>query len=79
MNMVTIYDIPGQYIAYSAPIPEVSDVFAEWGSFFVLCKNGKLYKLKDKDIQAKLDVLFRKNLYDVAIGYCMLSSFVVVL
>ncbi len=68
MHMVTVYDIPGQYIAYNSPVPEVLDAFFEWNNLFVVCKNGKLFRLREKDIQTKLDVLFRKNLYDVAIG-----------
>lgn len=42
MNIVTIYDIQNKFIAYSAPFPEVSDVFCEWGSLYILCGDRKV-------------------------------------
>ncbi|KAG1669413.1 Vacuolar protein sorting-associated protein 11 [Nymphon striatum] len=54
--------------AYSAPMPEVADVVSEWGSLYVIGIDRKLYNLQEKDTQSKLDVLFRKNLYTLAIS-----------
>ena len=42
MHTVTVYDIQNKFIAYSAPIPEVSQVMSEWGSLYVLCHDGKV-------------------------------------
>lgn len=42
MNIVTIYDIQNKFIAYSAPFPEVFDVFCEWGSLYILCGDRKV-------------------------------------
>lgn len=39
----------------------------EWGSFFILDHDYKIYHLDEKDLQSKLSLLFKKNLYDVAI------------
>lgn len=78
MNMVTLYDIQEQYIAFSAPMPEVhcllsrprrlesvlsqvSEVFFEWGAFFVLAKNGKLFRLQEKATQDRLHILFKSH------------------
>ena len=41
---------------------------AEWGSLFVLTADGGLLQLEEKDTQTKLDTLFKKNLYSVAIN-----------
>lgn len=41
---------------------------AEWGSLFVLTSDGGLLQLEEKDTQTKLDTLFKKNLYSVAIN-----------
>ncbi|ELT88573.1 hypothetical protein CAPTEDRAFT_218778 [Capitella teleta] len=67
MNMITVYNIQNKFVAYSAPIPEVINVFCEWGSLYVLSADGKLYHLQEKDTQTKLEILFKKNLYDLAI------------
>ncbi|XP_074656340.1 vacuolar protein sorting-associated protein 11 homolog [Tubulanus polymorphus] len=68
LNLVTVYDINNKFIAYSAPIPEVIDVVCEWGSLYVVGGDRKLYHLQEKDTQTKLDMLFRKNLYPLAIN-----------
>ena len=67
MNIVTVYDIQNKFIAYSAPVPDVIDVLCEWGSLYVLGGDRKLYHLQEKDTQTKLEMLFKKNLYVLAI------------
>ncbi|XP_022253825.1 vacuolar protein sorting-associated protein 11 homolog [Limulus polyphemus] len=68
MNIVTVYDIQNKFIAYSAPMPGVVDVFSEWGTLYILAHDGKLYNLQEKDTQSKLDMLFKKNQYVLAIS-----------
>ncbi|XP_071483682.1 vacuolar protein sorting-associated protein 11 homolog [Diadema antillarum] len=68
MDIVTVYDIQNKFIAYSAPVPEVMDVIQEWGSLYVLGGDRKLYQLQEKDTQTKLEMLFKKNLYVMAIN-----------
>ncbi|KAG8192364.1 hypothetical protein JTE90_029095 [Oedothorax gibbosus] len=68
MNIVTVYDIQNKFIAYSSPLPAVVDVISEWGSLYVLSQDGKLYNLQEKDTQSKLDMLFKKNQYGLAIS-----------
>nr|XP_006822187.1 PREDICTED: vacuolar protein sorting-associated protein 11 homolog [Saccoglossus kowalevskii] len=68
MNVVTVYDIQNKFIAYSSPMPEVLDVLCEWGSLYVLAGDHKLYHLQEKDTQTKLEMLFKKNLYVMAIN-----------
>ncbi|GFQ99030.1 vacuolar protein sorting-associated protein 11 homolog [Trichonephila clavata] len=68
MNIVTVYDIQNKFIAYSSPLPAVVDVISEWGSLYVLSQDGKLYNLLEKDTQSKLDMLFKKNQYALAIS-----------
>uniref|UniRef100_L7M659 Vacuolar protein sorting-associated protein 11 homolog n=1 Tax=Rhipicephalus pulchellus TaxID=72859 RepID=L7M659_RHIPC len=67
-TIVTIYDIQNKFVAYSAAIPGVVDVMAEWGSLYVLVQEGKLYCLRERDTQSKLELLFRKNQYSLAIS-----------
>ncbi|KAJ8020828.1 Vacuolar protein sorting-associated protein 11-like [Holothuria leucospilota] len=68
MDMVTVYDITNKFIAYSAPVPEVISVVVEWGSLYILGGDRKLYLLREKDTQTKLETLFKKNLYVMAIN-----------
>ncbi|XP_066993542.2 vacuolar protein sorting-associated protein 11 homolog [Anabrus simplex] len=66
-HMITVLDIQNKFIVFSAPLREVQAVLTEWGSFYVLNGDSKLYHLQEKDLQSKLGLLFKKNLYDVAI------------
>ena len=66
-HMVTVLDIQNKFIVFSAPMREVLAVLTEWGSFYVMGGDKKLYHLQEKDLQSKLALLFKKNLYDVSI------------
>ncbi|XP_065191110.1 vacuolar protein sorting-associated protein 11 homolog [Sycon ciliatum] len=68
MCTLTIYDIQNKFTAYSSPLPEIVDIVAEWGSLFIISTDNKLYRLDEKDTQTKLDMLFKKNLYQMAIN-----------
>jgi len=64
---VTIFDVHNKFIAFTIPIIDACNVISEWGSLFVLTKDKKIHQLVEKDLHSKLDILFKKNLYDVAI------------
>lgn len=66
-HMITVLDIQNKFIVFSAPMLSVQAVVSEWGGFFILSGESKLYHLDEKDLQSKLALLFRKNLYDVYI------------
>ncbi|XP_070533237.1 vacuolar protein sorting-associated protein 11 homolog [Ptychodera flava] len=68
MNVVNVYDIQNKFIAYSSPVADVIDVLCEWGSLYVLTGDHKLFHLQEKDTQTKLEMLFKKNLYVMAIS-----------
>lgn len=55
-QLLTIYDLDNKFIAYSASFDDVIDVVAEWGSFYVLTRDGKIFVLQEKDTQTKLEV-----------------------
>lgn len=64
---VTIFDVNNKFIAFTALIPNAYRVISEWGSLLVLTKDKVVHQLMEKDLHTKLDILFKKNLYDVAI------------
>ena len=65
--LITIYDIPRKFIAYSSSIPSVCEVFGEWGSLYLVTNDGRLIYLKERDTQTKLEMLFKKNQFSLAI------------
>uniref|UniRef100_A0A8D8W8X9 Vacuolar protein sorting-associated protein 11 homolog n=1 Tax=Cacopsylla melanoneura TaxID=428564 RepID=A0A8D8W8X9_9HEMI len=66
-HTVTVLDISNKFIVYSAMQTPVVGAVAEWGSLFLLSKDYNLHQLNEKDLQSKLSLLFKKNLYDIAI------------
>lgn len=58
---LTIYDLGNKFIAYSCVLNDVVDVLAEWGSLYVLTRNGLMHALHEKDTQTKLEVLCALN------------------
>ncbi|XP_054160559.1 vacuolar protein sorting-associated protein 11 homolog [Oppia nitens] len=67
MQIITIYDISHKFIAYSSPIPPVSEVFGEWGSLYCITTDGRVVYLRESDTQTKLEMLFKKNQFSLAI------------
>ncbi|KAL2635425.1 hypothetical protein R1flu_006904 [Riccia fluitans] len=67
-NVFNIYDLKNKLIAYSVPIGDVAHVLCEWGSIIVLTKDQKVLCIVEKDMGSKLAMLFKKNLYTVAIN-----------
>ncbi|XP_068706072.1 vacuolar protein sorting-associated protein 11 homolog isoform X2 [Montipora foliosa] len=68
VNIVTVYDIQNKLIAFTGTFQGVIDVLCEWGSLFVLTAENKIFQLEEKDTQTKLEILFKKNLYAMAIS-----------
>jgi hypothetical protein len=74
INTVTVYDTKNKFIAFAAGFNDVTQVMDEWGALFVLTGDGKMYKLSEKDFQTKLEVLYRKHLYEIAINLAKTQS-----
>ncbi|XP_066597141.1 vacuolar protein sorting-associated protein 11 homolog [Prorops nasuta] len=66
-HVITVLDIQNKFIVFTASMISVQTVLSEWGGFFILSGDGKLYHLDEKDLQSKLALLFKKNFYDVSI------------
>lgn len=64
---LNIYDLKNKFIAHSSTIPEIDGIVAEWGHLFIICSNGKLMVLREKDNQTKLEILFRKDQFSLVI------------
>eukprot|EP01080_Neovahlkampfia_damariscottae_P000627 gene627-8131_t len=76
-QIVTIYDLQNKYIAIKLTLEKsfVSEILQEWGNLFILVNEKafdgqmtqKIIYLEEKDTQSKLELLFQKNLYKIAI------------
>ncbi|MCP9266267.1 hypothetical protein DINM_021786 [Dirofilaria immitis] len=72
--VVSIYDTEGQCVAFSCALPAVSRMFLLDNVLMVLSQDGTLSAVTEKSISSKLDILFKKNLYDLAVGVAKRSS-----
>ncbi|XP_039431655.1 vacuolar protein sorting-associated protein 11 homolog [Culex pipiens pallens] len=65
--VLTVIDIQNKFIVYTCPIDEVAAILTEFGSCYILTENKQIFHLDEKDLQSKLNLLFKKNLYDIAV------------
>jgi len=69
ITKVTVFDLENKLVAYSGAFKQgVRDVVSQWGNIYVLSTDGKLLSLVEKSTAAKLDMLYRKSLYAVALN-----------
>jgi vacuolar protein sorting-associated protein 11 len=67
-NILTVIDIENKFIVFSSPIDNVVAILIEWGTCFIITADKTVYHLDEKDLQSKLNILFKKNLYDIAVS-----------
>ncbi|KAG0332221.1 hypothetical protein BG000_010237 [Podila horticola] len=66
---LTIIDTVNKFTAYSATFAQgIRCVICEWGSIYIVENGGRVYRLDEMDTSTKLDVLFKKNMYLLAIN-----------
>lgn len=63
-----IYDLKNRLIAHSMVVGEVLQMLCEWGNIILITKDRKILCIGEKDMESKLDMLFKKNLYTVAVN-----------
>ncbi|XP_057792942.1 LOW QUALITY PROTEIN: vacuolar protein-sorting-associated protein 11 homolog [Salvia miltiorrhiza] len=63
-----IYDLKNRLIAHSIAVQEVSHMLCEWGNIVLVKADKSALLVVEKDMESKLDMLFKKNLYPVAIN-----------
>lgn len=63
-----IYDLKNRLIAHSVIVKEVSQMLCEWGNIILIMSDKSALCVGEKDMESKLDMLFKKNLYTVAIN-----------
>lgn len=72
---LTVIDVTNRFIVFTAQIDPVHSVFIEFGSCFILTKNKVMYSLDEKDLQSKLNSLYKKNMFDTAVKIAKNSQY----
>ena len=67
-NTFNVYDLKNRLIAHSMVVGEVSHMLCEWGNVILIMNDRKVLCIGEKDMESKLDMLFKKNLYTVAVN-----------
>ncbi|XP_068634099.1 vacuolar protein-sorting-associated protein 11 homolog [Aristolochia californica] len=67
-NTFNVYDLKNRLIAQSMIVKEVSHMICEWGNVVLILNDKTALVIGEKDMESKLDMLFKKNLYTVAIN-----------
>ncbi|EEP79806.1 conserved hypothetical protein [Uncinocarpus reesii 1704] len=58
-----------KFVAHSESISsKVKNIFQEWGNLFLVTVDGKVYRYREKTLQQKLEILYQRNLYILAIN-----------
>ncbi|WRT68039.1 uncharacterized protein IL334_005014 [Kwoniella shivajii] len=69
ISKVTVFDLQNKLVSYSGTYRDgVREVFCQWNGIFVYGGNSRLTRLTEHSTSAKLDVLYRRNLYTLAIS-----------
>lgn len=66
-SVLTVIDILNRFIVFSIPIESSATILIEFGTCFIITNEKKVHHLDEKDLQSKLNLLFKKNLYDIAV------------
>ncbi|KAF9158723.1 hypothetical protein DFQ26_007306 [Actinomortierella ambigua] len=73
---LTIIDTANKFVAYTATFPlGIRSVICEWGSIYIVENGGKVYRLDEMDTSVKLDILFKKKMYVLAINLAHSQKF----
>lgn len=74
-NLITIYDIEKKFIAFSCALPAISQIVSEWGILYAITADGRVIIFKEYDIQTKLELLFKKNQFSLAIDLAKTQTY----
>ncbi|KAJ5900620.1 uncharacterized protein N7473_004690 [Penicillium subrubescens] len=65
----TLLDTDLKFIAHSESlVSPMKHIFIEWGDLFLLTTDGKIIRYREKSLQQRLEILYERNLYILAIN-----------
>lgn len=66
-SAITVIDLLNKFIVFSVTLDRVVAVFVEFGQCFVVTEDKVFHHISEKDLQSKLSLLYKKNLFDIAV------------
>ncbi|RKF65103.1 Vacuolar protein sorting-associated protein 11-like protein [Golovinomyces cichoracearum] len=71
----TLLDTGLKFIAYSESlVSRIKSIFEIWGDLFTLTQDGKIYRYREKPLQQRLENLYQRNLFVLAISLAQKSK-----
>ncbi|RXG51486.1 Vacuolar protein sorting-associated protein 11-like protein [Armadillidium vulgare] len=70
---LTVYDPLNKLVTLSTVIEGFLGVMGEWGGLYVMVSGPSLWHLAEKDLHSKLEILFKKNQFDIAVKLAKLQ------
>jgi hypothetical protein len=64
-HSVTVYDLRNKLVAFSGNVGSVRFAVSEWACFLLVGHDGRVHRLSEKDTAQKLDLLYKRNAYQV--------------
>lgn len=65
-----LLDTDLKYFAHTETLSsQVKALFVEWGDLFLLTMEGRLFRYHEKTLQQKLEILYQRDLYILAINF----------
>ncbi|KAI8391064.1 uncharacterized protein BYT42DRAFT_591772 [Radiomyces spectabilis] len=76
LTKITIFDTANKFIAYTDTfVGGISGIVCEWNAVWIVTRDGKLIRLDEKDTPTKLEILFKLNLYVLAINLAHMQKY----
>ena len=69
-SKISILDVENKFIVHSGSVTGgVKEVFSSWGNLYLITTDGEINELTEKDMTTKLDILYSRNLHQLAIQF----------
>ncbi|KAI9309494.1 hypothetical protein BJ944DRAFT_172889 [Cunninghamella echinulata] len=76
LTKITIFDTANKFVAYVGTFTGgIRNVLCEWNAIWIVGFDGKIYRLDEKDTPTKLEILFKLNLYVLAINLAHMQKY----
>ncbi|KAJ5070611.1 vacuolar protein sorting-associated protein [Anaeramoeba ignava] len=68
VNSIYFYDLKNKHIAFTTNmLTDCKYILSEWGDLYLITSDNSIVKLQEKTLPTKLEILFQKHLYNIAI------------
>ncbi|KAI9023191.1 hypothetical protein DFJ74DRAFT_606005 [Hyaloraphidium curvatum] len=80
VSLLTLYDLRNRFVSFSAIFTRdgaggedeaavgIWAVWSQWGYLWVITDDKRIYRLSEKDLNTRLELLFRRSMYSLALA-----------